>query len=132
MAGRSLGLHASVVVDLEVTELVGALVSGDNAEILTHLLLLQVLLGQVLEVALGEVDLGLNDDVVHVLGDSDSVSEVAKLSLNLDALSEEIAEISEDDDVILDGELAVDSELVSRLLALSSLSTLFLCSLAPH
>ncbi len=57
----SLGISL-VIVDVEELELVLVLVGGDDTEILAKVLLLEVLLGQVLEVSLGEGDLGLNDD----------------------------------------------------------------------
>ena len=125
---RSLFFLTLIVVNLEVTELVGGLVGGDNSEIFTHLLLLEVLLGQVLEVSLGEVDVGGDDDVVLVLANGDGAAEVTKLSVNLDSLGEEICEIIEDDDVILDGKGAVDGELVHGLLGLASLSSFLLDS----
>ena len=49
-------------LDVEVSELVLVLTSGNNAEILLEVLLLKVLLGQVLKVSLGERNGGLNYD----------------------------------------------------------------------
>ena len=81
----SLGISL-IVVDVEELKLVLVLVGGDDTEILTKVLLLEVLLGQVLEVSLGEGDLGLNDDGVLVLGDSNGLTEVAHLAVDLDFL----------------------------------------------
>lgn len=51
-----------VVDDGEVAQLVRVLVAGDHVEVVAQLLLLQVLLGEVLEVALGERRLGRYGD----------------------------------------------------------------------
>ena len=123
-------LVATLGIELEIAELVRVLVGSDDAEVITELLLLHVLLGKVLEVTLAEVDLGLDDDTVLVLRDADGVGEVASLAINLDLLLEEIREIVEHDNIIGDGELAVDDILGDRLLALGSLAALLLHSLA--
>ena len=46
------------VVDVEVTKFVGGFVGGDHVKVITELVLLEVLLGEVLEVSLGEGSLG--------------------------------------------------------------------------
>lgn len=51
-----------VVDDGEVAQLVRVLVAGDDVEVVSQLLLLQVLLGEVLEVALGERRLSCHGD----------------------------------------------------------------------
>lgn len=51
-----------VVDDGEVAQLVRVLVAGDYVEVVSQLLLLQVLLGEVLEVALGERRLSCHGD----------------------------------------------------------------------
>ena len=119
----SLGLGA-LLVELKIAELVGVLVGGDDAEVITQLLLLHVLLGEVLEVALAEVDLGLNDDVSLVFADSDRAAEVAGLAIDLNAIIEEVREVIEHDDVVVDGKLAVEDELSALLLALTGLACL--------
>ena len=83
MGGRSLGIALTLIINLEVTKLVSVLVVSDNTEILTHLLLLQVLLSKVLEVALAEVNLCLNNDTVLVLANSDGIAKIASLVANL-------------------------------------------------
>ena len=105
-----------LVLDLEVSELVGVLLSGNDSEELLEVLLLKVLLGQVLKVSLGEWDLGLDDNLVLVHGDGNGVSEVVGLVVNLDLLGEELLEILKDDNVILNWESAVDEELGGSLL----------------
>jgi len=117
---RSL-VSSLVVVDLEETELVGVLAVGEHAEELTEVLLLEVLLGEVLKVALGESDLGLNDEGVLVLGDGDGLAEVAGLALNLDLVVHEALEVGENENVVLDGLGAVDDVSVVGLLGLLTL-----------
>ena len=113
---QRLSLCCFLVLDLEVSQLVGVLVSGDHSQELLQVLLLKVLLGQVLEVSLGEWDLALNGDGVLVGGDGDGGAEVSGLVVNLDSLGEEGLEVLEDDDVVFDWESAVDEELVGDLL----------------
>lgn len=52
-----------VVRDVEELDLVTLLGGGDDTEPVTELLLAEVLLGQVLEVTLGEGDVGVDPDL---------------------------------------------------------------------
>ena len=45
-------------MDVEVAEFVSGLVGGDHVKVITELLLLEVLLGEVLKVSLGEGGFG--------------------------------------------------------------------------
>jgi hypothetical protein len=74
-------------------------------------LLLEVLLGQVLQVSLGEGDGGLDLDGITNLGDGNGGSEVSSLVVDLDLGLEVVLEVGEDNDVILNGETAVDGVL---------------------
>ena len=63
------------------------LVSSNNTEPITDLVLLQELLGKVLEVTLGESNVGNNGDlVVSRTRDSDSLTEVVGTTINLDTI----------------------------------------------
>ena len=73
---------------VEVTELVGVLSVGDNSKEITELLLLQVLLGQVLEVALRHRNVRVNNDLGLLFGDLDGITEVSGLVSNLDSVAE--------------------------------------------
>ena len=119
-----------VILNVEVSEFVVVLAGGDNSQVLLQVLLLEVLLGQVLQVSLAEGDAGLNDDIVGVLGHGHGGAEVAGLTVNLDVLLEVVFEVAQNDDVVLDGELAVDGELVADLLSL--LGALLLHNLLAH
>ena len=119
-----------IILNVEVSEFVVVLAGGDNSQVLLQVLLLEVLLGQVLQVSLAEGDAGLNDDIVGVLGHGHGGAEVAGLAVNLDVLLEVVFEVAQNDDVVLDGELAVDGELVADLLSL--LGALLLHNLLAH
>lgn len=70
---------------------VGVLVGRDDTEPLAHLVLLEEGLGQVLEVALGEVDLGGDGKGAGGLaGDLDILAELSSLALDLDVVNEEL------------------------------------------
>ena len=82
--------------DLVVLKLVGVLRLGNNTQVVTQLLLLEVSLGEVLQLTLGETKvLGTgNSDLSAVTGDNNSaLGEVAGLSIsNLDTLVEVLLE----------------------------------------
>ncbi len=113
-----------VVVDGEELEFVDVLVGGDDSQVLTELLFLEVLLGQILEVSLGEGNLALNDSGVLVLADGDNLAKVGLLTLDLDVVNEPLDEVSENENVVLNGVSALDDESVGWLLCLGSLLNL--------
>ena len=113
-----------VVVDGEELEFVDVLVGGDDSQVLTELLFLEVLLGQILEVSLGEGNLALNDSGVLVLANGDNLAKVGLLTLNLDVVNEPLDEVSENENVVLNGVSALDDESVGWLLCLGSLLNL--------
>ena len=82
--------------DLVVFQLVRVLGLGNNTQVITQLLLLEVSLGEVLQLTLGESKvLGAgNGDLGGVTGDNDAtLSEVSSLSISdLDALIEVLLE----------------------------------------
>ena len=84
----------------------------------------KVLLGQVLEVSLGEWDLGLNNDVGLLVGDGDSTAKVVDLLVDLDVLLEVVLEVGHDHDVIVNWVEAVDGVSVGWLLGLGCLGVL--------
>lgn len=101
-----------VVDDVEELELVDAARGGDDAEPVTELLLLEELLGQVLEVAAGEVVVGDDLDLaLALLLDNDVVAEVVGAALDLDALLEELLEGGDVENLVGGGLRSVDDEL---------------------
>ena len=113
-----------VVVDVEELKLVLVLAGGDDSQVLTEVLLLEVLLGQVLEVSLGEGDLSLDDEGVLVLGNSDGLAEVSDHAINLDVLGEVGLKVVEHENVVLDWVLAVNDVLVGGFLSLEGFGCL--------
>jgi len=112
MSKRLLVIILGIVVrDVEVTELVHALGRGNNVNVVTELLLLQVLLGEVLEVTLGERKLSSDEDLGLLTGEGDLVAELASLAVDLDALKEETLELSALEEAILEWDRVVDGEL---------------------
>jgi len=89
-------------------------------EIISQFLLLEVLLGQVLNVSLGEWRLSSDSDVLVVLGDGDSGSEIAFLAIDFYSLFQKVLEVFHDEDIIFDRLSAVDLELQSVLLGLGN------------
>jgi len=103
-------------VDVEVAELVGGLVGGDHVEVIAELLLLQVLLGEVLEVSLGEGGFSSDEKLGAVAGDGYCLAEHAGLAVDLDAVVKELLEGSGVKNLVIDGGGAVDGELEHLLL----------------
>ena len=68
---REVSLCCFLVLDLEVSKGVGVLRNGDDSQEFLQVLLLEVLLGQVLKVSLGEGDLSLDNDLLLLGGDGD-------------------------------------------------------------
>ncbi len=104
-------------VDLEVLELKGALRSGDHVQVVAQLLLLQVLLGQVLEVSLGKGQLGSDQDLGLVARDHHLGSEVSSLAAHLDAVVQILLEGGGVDDLVLHGLVEINGELGNSLLS---------------
>lgn len=76
--------------DSEVAEFVQVLVVGDNADPIAKTVLLQVLLGQILQVTFGEVDVGV-DVNLHLLSfHGDVASQVSGLAVDLEVLLQEL------------------------------------------
>lgn len=97
-----------VLLNVEVFEFVGLFVSGHHMEVVSQLLLLQVFLGQVFEVALRKRDRGGHKDLVGVVRNGHFVLKVAKFIFDFNALLEEIWKITGDDHGVIDGLRAVD------------------------
>ena len=90
----------------------------EEREAFPHLVLLEVLLREVLEVALGEGILRGNHDLGLVLPHSHGIAEGPSLAVDLDALLEELLKVAHIKDAVSLGGGAVEHKLVRRLLAL--------------
>ena len=118
LLSRSLRQHLLLILllvlanDVVEAELVDTLGGGDDTEPVTELLLLQELLGEVLEVAAGEVLVSDNLDLaVLEVVDDNVVTEVAGKTVNLDAGLEEGGKGRRVEDLVVGGLLSVDDEL---------------------
>ena len=126
----SLLLNVLVLVDLEVAERVGVVGGSDDAEEVLKVVLLEVLLGEVLEVTLREGDRRGEDKLVAwgelvvldgskngltVVGNGDEVTKLAGLAVDLDAVVKELLESRTVEDVVGRGDRVVNVELVEGL-----------------
>jgi len=108
-----------VVDNVEEAELVDTLGGGNDAEPVTELLLLEELLGEVLQVAARELLVRNDLDLaIALLADLDVVAKVTGAALDLDAVVKELLESLDVEDLVVDGLRAVDDELLGDLLAL--------------
>ena len=108
--GNQLLLVFVLTVELQVFDFVGALVSSVDLEVVVDLDLLQILLGEVLEVSLGEGDGNADDDPLVLAGDLDGLPEFAGLAVDFYPLLEELCEVGGVENLVLDGFGAVDHE----------------------
>jgi len=109
-------LILSVVLEVEVAQVVAVLGLGDHADVVAEQLLLEELLGQVLEVALGEGDLGGHGDHGVITLNGDVVAEDTGLAVDLDSVLQELLESGSVENLICDWLGAVDGELLNLLL----------------
>ena len=110
-----------------VLQLVRVLGGSDDTQVITQLLLLEVTLGQVFQLTLGEAKvLGTGySDLGAVTGDGNiALGEVAGLSINLDALVEVLLEGGNVKNLIVNWGSTVNDELDGGLLCGLSLSLL--------
>merc|ERR1711915_482085 len=109
-----------VVVDLEVSQLVAVLGVGNHTKPVPQVVLLQVLLGEVLKVALGEGGGGGDGDLVLLPDKGDLLAEVVGFATNLDPLTQVLLEVLAVHDAVLDRVGAVDCELEGQLVLLAA------------
>ena len=93
-------------------------------------MLLEVLLCQVLKVALGEGNGCIDDDGIAIPCHSHRVTKIASLFVDLYFALEEGLKICEHNDVVFNGKLAINDELKVDLLL--RLASLFLKNLLAH
>ncbi len=105
-----------VTTDLEVSQLIGVLVGGNDVQEITKLLLLQVLLGEVLQVSLRERKFSSNVNLGLLAGDLDLGTKVTSLAVDLDAIMKELLEGGSIENLILNRITTINSELGNSLL----------------
>jgi len=106
-----------LVVDLEVSELIAVLGVGNHTKPVSKVILLQVLLGEILEVPLGERNVRGEGNLGLLPLHVELLAKVAGLASNLDTLLEVLLKVSTVHDAILDGVGAINEELDLILLA---------------
>merc|ERR1719334_862 len=109
-----------VVVDLEVAQLVRVLGGRDDTQPVPELVLLQVLLGEVLQVSLREGNIRGYDQFRLLLFQHNVGPQVACLASNFNAFQQELLKASDVHDAILNRKSAVESKLQYSLLLLAS------------
>lgn len=100
--------------NIEVLDGIRSLVSGNHTQPVTQLMLLQELLGQVLQVTLGRGDLGgaeCNRVILTVNGDA-TFSQIVGASIHLDTVAQVLFERVHVKDLVVDRCRAVDGELI--------------------
>ena len=105
-------------MDVEVSELIRVLVGGGDVEIVSEILLLEILLCEVLKVSLGEGNLRSNSDLLVSVRDSQILSEISGGTSNLDLGLEELSEVGNDEDLVFNGLGAINAEVKVNFLDL--------------
>merc|ERR1719317_491663 len=101
-----------LIVDLEVSELVNVLTASHHSQPITQVVLLQVLLRQVFQVPLGEVDVGVDNNLVLSAFNCAGRSKIVYFPFHLDAVLQELRKVSQIHDTILNWVGAIQSELL--------------------
>merc|ERR1712165_293188 len=109
-----------VVVDLEVSQLVAVLGVGNHTQPVPQVVFLQVLLGEVLKVALGECGGGGDGNLVLLPDKGNLLAEVVGFATNLDPLAQVLLEVLAVHDAVLDRVGTVDGELEGQLVLLAA------------
>jgi hypothetical protein len=123
-------LLCSLLLDVEVLDLISGLVEGDHVQKLLQTVTLQVLLSQILQVSLRKSNIHLHVHLLVVVSHLHRLPQVTSLAVDLNSLPQVFGEVGCVEDFILDRLGAVDSEgadhlslslLLDFLLDLSSL-----------
>merc|ERR1711899_650629 len=109
-----------VVVDLKVSQLVAVLGVGNHTQPVPQVVFLQVLLGEVLKVALGEGGGGGDGDLVLLPDKGDLLAEVIGFATNLDPPTQVLLEVLAVHDAVLDRVGTVNGELEGQLVLLAA------------
>jgi hypothetical protein len=101
------------IMDIEVSEVVRVLISGDDTKPITEIVLLEVLLCKVLQIPLGERGLGRNCELSLLAGNADLVSQDSGLAIDLHTIVEELLEDGRVKETVINRGGEVQSELQS-------------------
>ena len=114
-----LGLTSRLVlllIDVEVAQLISGLVRGDHVQPVPKLTLLQKLLGQVLQVTLAEVDVGVDGDDGTGTGNGNGIAELSGLAIHFETVLQKILKSTSVKDLVVNGSGAVKGKLQGGLL----------------
>jgi len=100
----------SVLLDVEVLNLIRVLAWGNNVQKLSETVLFQILFSQILQVSLWEVNFSSDCDFLIVVVDFDCLSSFSSSASDLDSASQELSEVGSVEDLIFDGFWAIDGE----------------------
>ena len=114
-------------MDAEVSKVESVLITCDDSQPITKVVLLQVLLRQVLQISLGERRLSRDNNLGLLTVDADLVSEVSSLVVDLDTVVQELLEDSRVEETILNRGSEVDSVSQALSLAPAGAEVLLLC-----
>lgn len=109
-------------------QLVLVLSGGDESDPVSELVLLQVSLGQVLQVLTGELSGGHNNDLGAVLGDGGGLTQVTDNTVDLDVLNQVLDVSLLVEDTVVHWSGGVNNELLSDLSVLGGLYWLAYCT----
>ena len=105
-------------MNVEVSELIGVLIRRSHVEIVSEILLLEILLCEVLKVSLGEGNLRSNSDLLISVRDSQILSKISGGTSNLNLGLEELGEVRNHEDFVFNWLSAVDVEVKVNFLDL--------------
>lgn len=110
-------------MNVEIFDLIGSFAGGNDVQEFSQAVLLEVFLGQVLQVSLWERNVGWDGELAGIAGDGDLFSQVADLSVDFDSGSQELGEVGGVEDLIFDWLWAVNCEGVADFLLLGNFFT---------
>lgn len=112
-----------LVIDGVELQLVLVSLDRDESDPVSELVLLQVLLGQVLQVLTRELSGGNNNNLVALLGDGDGVTQVTDDTVNLNTLVQELNVSLLVEDSVLHWSGGVNDELLRGVSVLGGLES---------
>jgi len=105
-------LICAFLLDVEVFDLVGGLVSSNHIQELSQTVSFEVLLRQIFKISLRECNVGLNCDFLIVVAHSHRFAQMSSPSSDFYALAEVLGEVGGIEDFIFDWLGAINGEAV--------------------
>jgi len=111
------------LLNVEIFDLIGCFSGGDDVQEFSQAVLLEILLGEVLQVSLWESNVSGDGDLAGITSDVDLLAQVTDLSVDFNSASQEFSEVAGVEDLIFDGLGAVNCEAVADFLFLGNFFT---------